>query len=83
MTKHCLALLHISHTITPRFHLFFVYLHHTVNKKHTTMTYEEAKEIALSMPEVTSMGAQYVEEFVQGFMEAMNSGDTDEPQGNA
>lgn len=47
------------------------------------MTYEEAKEIALSMPEVTSMGAQYVEEFVQGFMEAMNSGDADEPQGDA
>lgn len=38
------------------------------------MTYEEAKEIAMSMPEVASRGPQYVEEFVQGFMEAMNEG---------
>lgn len=37
------------------------------------MTYEEAKEIVMSMPEVVSMGPQYVEEFIQGFMEAMNS----------
>lgn len=39
------------------------------------MTYEEAKEIAMSMPEVVSRGPQYVEEFVQGFLEAMNSAD--------
>lgn len=36
------------------------------------MTYEEAKEIALSMPEVVAMGQQYLEEFVQGLMAAMN-----------
>ena len=39
------------------------------------MTYEEAKEMALSMPEVATRGPQYVEEFVQGFLEAMNSGE--------
>lgn len=37
------------------------------------MTYEEAKQLALSMPEVANMGPQYVEEFVQGLLEAMNS----------
>lgn len=36
------------------------------------MTYEEAKEIVMSMPEVVAQGPQYVEEFIQGFMEAMN-----------
>ena len=36
------------------------------------MTYEEAKQLALSMPEVASRGPQYVEDFIQGFMEAMN-----------
>ena len=40
------------------------------------MTYEEAKEIALSMPEVASRGPQYVEEFVEGFLQAMNEGPT-------
>ena len=29
------------------------------------MTYEEAKQIALSMPEVASRGPQYVEDFIQ------------------
>jgi len=37
------------------------------------MTYEEAKEIVMAMPEVVAMGPQYVEEFIQGFMEAMNT----------
>ncbi len=36
------------------------------------MTYEEAKEIVMQMPEVVAMGPQYVEEFIQGFMQAMN-----------
>lgn len=39
------------------------------------MTYEEAKEFALSMPEIASRGSQYVEEFVQGFLQAMNEED--------
>ncbi len=42
------------------------------------MTYEEAKEIALGMPEVASRGPQYVEEFVEGFLQAMNEGPTAE-----
>lgn len=41
------------------------------------MTYEEAKEIALSMPEVASRGEQYVEDFIEGFMAAMNEDDSD------
>jgi len=36
------------------------------------MTYEEAKEIVMAMPEVVARGPQYVEEFIQGFMQAMN-----------
>ena len=36
------------------------------------MTYEEAKQIALGMPDVVAQGPQYLEEFVQGFMQAMN-----------
>ena len=36
------------------------------------MTYEEAKEIAMNIPEVVAQGPQYVEEFIQGFMQAMN-----------
>lgn len=39
------------------------------------MTYEEAKEIALSMPEIASRGPQYVEEFIEGFLAAMNEGE--------
>lgn len=42
------------------------------------MTYEEAKEIALSMPEVTSKGEQYVEEFIEGFLAAMNEEEPEE-----
>ena len=37
------------------------------------MTYEEAKEMVMGMPEVVARGPQYVEEFTQGFLEAMNS----------
>ncbi len=36
------------------------------------MTYEEAKQIVMDMPEVVAQGPQYVEEFVQGFLQAMN-----------
>lgn len=36
------------------------------------MTYEEAKQIVMDMPEVVAMGAEYTEEFIQGFMQAMN-----------
>jgi len=43
------------------------------------MTYEEAKEMALSMPEIANRGSQYVEEFVQGFLQAMNEGDIPSP----
>lgn len=39
------------------------------------MTYEEAKEIVMGMPEIVAQGPKYVEEFIQGFMEAMNSGE--------
>lgn len=39
------------------------------------MTYEEAKAFALSMPEVAQRGEQYVEEFVEGFLAAMNEED--------
>lgn len=42
------------------------------------VTYEEAKEIALSMPEVASKGEQYVEEFVEGFLAAMNEEEPEE-----
>lgn len=42
------------------------------------VTYEEAKEIALSMPEVTSKGEQYVEEFIEGFLAAMNEEEPEE-----
>lgn len=39
------------------------------------MTYEEAKEIVMQMPEVVQRGPKYTEEFIQGFLEAMNSTD--------
>ncbi len=44
------------------------------------MTYEEAKEIVMAMPEVVAQGEQYVEDFIQGFLEAMNSDEPDEQQ---
>lgn len=44
------------------------------------MTYEEAKEIVMAMPEVVAQGEKYVEEFIEGFLEAMNS-DDDMPDG--
>ena len=47
-TKHISSLFHFYHNPQPPFHLFFVYLHHTLNKRHTTMTYEEALEYAKS-----------------------------------
>lgn len=39
------------------------------------MTYEEAKEIVMQMPEVVQRGPEYMEDFIQGFMEAMNAED--------
>ena len=36
------------------------------------MTYEEAKKIVMDMPDVVAQGPQYMEEFIQGFMQAMN-----------
>ena len=53
----------------------YAYLRRQKSKHCKNMTYEEAKEMALSMPEVATRGPQYVEEFVQGFLEAMNSGE--------
>jgi len=44
------------------------------------MTYEEAKQIVMDMPEVVAQGPQYTEEFTQGFMQAMNE---PTPQGEA